>query len=46
MTASVWPRRLMTGLYLYLFPALEFTPGAITRFMPGAAASHQERSTS
>jgi hypothetical protein len=46
MTASVWPRRLMTGLYLYLFLAQEFTPGAITKSMPGAAANHQERSTS
>ena len=29
MTASVWPRRLMTGLYLFLAP--EFTLGAVTK---------------
>ena len=29
MTASVWPRRLMTGPYLFLAP--EFTLGAVTK---------------
>ncbi len=33
MTARVWPRRLMTGLCLFL--AFEFTVGAITKYMPG-----------
>jgi uncharacterized membrane protein YphA (DoxX/SURF4 family) len=33
MTTQVWPRRLMTGLYAFL--ALEFTLGAITKYLPG-----------
>ncbi|WP_211267003.1 DoxX family protein [Nonomuraea candida] len=33
MTAGVWRRRLMTGLYVFL--ALEFVVGAVTKYMPG-----------
>ena len=33
MTTHAWPRQLMTSLYVLL--ALEFTVGAITKFLPG-----------